>query len=476
MNRYALLVGNSNYEDPALRPLPSAVRDVKALQQILINPEIGGFAESEVRVLMDADRKAIEDAIWRLFADRKRDDLLLFYFSGHGVTEPKSKDFYLTTSKTLESKAPPSSVWAGYIHLHMNNSNSKCKVIILDCCFSGAFTKGMKGNETLDIVPQFAGEGRAILTASNSSQYAFEQPGYELSLYTHFLVKGLKTGEADLNGDGNISVFELHEYVEKEVTNINDRMSPQFDNHNKGREIILAKAALNNSFKFRKEVEEFAHDGNGELSIFAKLSLDVSRQELGIAPGETETIINEVLRPYQEYAKKLEVYEQALRDTIAHKFPFSKVVQAHLQKCENRLVLREEDLQAIKERILAPKQAEYEQQLQAAQRQAERLQQEAAERQAAELLQQQQVELLHQQQLEAEKRLTAERQQAKLEQERQEKERIEQEQSDNYERERYFIRERIMAKMQQNPQASVENILTEEEIDELITMVSEALA
>ena len=82
MGRYALLIGISNYTK-GLDPLPSAVKDVDALRQVLLNPEIGSFADGDVVVLKDAEKGAIETAIYHLFANRKPDDLLLLYFSGH---------------------------------------------------------------------------------------------------------------------------------------------------------------------------------------------------------------------------------------------------------------------------------------------------------------------------------------------------------------------------------------------------------
>jgi hypothetical protein len=63
MGRYALLIGISNYK-AGLDLLPSAVKDVDALWQVLLNPEIGGFAESDVVVLKDAEKGAIETAIY----------------------------------------------------------------------------------------------------------------------------------------------------------------------------------------------------------------------------------------------------------------------------------------------------------------------------------------------------------------------------------------------------------------------------
>ncbi len=82
MTKVALLIGVSEYE-PGLNPLPGAVKDVEAMQRVLAHPEMGGFAEENITVLKNPQRQAIEDAIYKLFDNRQKDDLLLFYFSGH---------------------------------------------------------------------------------------------------------------------------------------------------------------------------------------------------------------------------------------------------------------------------------------------------------------------------------------------------------------------------------------------------------
>lgn len=376
MARYALLVGISKYpSDPTLDPLPRAVLDVEALRQVLIDPEIGGFGESDVTVLMDAEKVEIETAVSELFTKPRPEDLVLFYFSGHGVIDPRNDKFYLTSCSTRTNLLSPTAIWSKYVHEEMNDSRSQHQVIILDCCNSGAFPEGIKGDGILtvnNILPKLGGEGKVVLTASDSNQYAFEEKGFELSLYTHFLVEGLKTGAADKDEDGHISVNELHEYVEAKVVSVNDRMSPKFYGFMKeGQPIFLAKAVQDNPLKFRKEVETIAHESNGVISIFARHDLELVWQDLGIDQIEAETIISEVLCPYQEYAKKLEQYTQALQKEADNRFPFSRVVETQLQSYENRLGLRAEDLQAVKDQIIAPKQAEYEQQLQIMQRQEE---------------------------------------------------------------------------------------------------------
>ncbi len=359
MGRYALLIGISNYK-AGLDLLPSAVKDVDALRQVLLNPEIGGFADGDVVVLKDAEKGAIETAIYHLFANRKPDDLLLLYFSGHGVTDDR-RDFYFTGISTSKDALPPTAVSSGYVQSEMDKSRSQRQVAILDCCHSGAFPKGMKAKDIGTVDIKLGGEGRAILTAADSSQYAFEQDGFDLSLYTHFLVEGLKTGAADRDEDGDVSVDELHVYVEGKVKSVNNSMSPKFFGQKEGHRIVLATAAQDDpKLRFRKEVEKVVKRSNGKISSIAR-NLLIGKSQ-GLDSLVVEAIINEVKRPYDEYDRKLKKYEQDLRDVIAEEFPFSEVVQQEIREYENHLGLREDDIKVVKALVIEPRQAKYDRQ------------------------------------------------------------------------------------------------------------------
>ncbi|MEH2413538.1 caspase family protein [Nostoc sp.] len=201
MAKVALLIGVSEYE-PGLNPLPSAVRDVEAVYEVLLHPEMGGFAASDITLLKNPERQAVEIAIEMLFSSRHKDDLLLLYFSGHGIKDDRGRLYLATrnTSKMQQGELIRStSVSANFIHDRMSESRSRRQVVILDSCFSDAFAEGMsaKDDGMIDIREQLGGEGRAVLTSSTSTQYSFEQEGQDLSIYTRFLVEGIKSGEAD---------------------------------------------------------------------------------------------------------------------------------------------------------------------------------------------------------------------------------------------------------------------------------------
>ncbi|MFB2895762.1 SUMF1/EgtB/PvdO family nonheme iron enzyme [Aerosakkonemataceae cyanobacterium BLCC-F50] len=359
MAKIALLIGVSEYE-PGLNPLPAAVKDVEAMRRVLADSEKGDF--TEIQVLENPKKREIEYAIYKLFANRQKHDLLLFYFSGHGVMDEKYK-FYLSTRETLKENGTlvkPSVLPASFLHESMNESKSERQVIILDCCFSGAIAKGLtvKDDGAVNLEEQLGGKGRAILTSSSSTQYSFEQEGSELSIYTRYLVEGIDKGAADLDGDGWISADELHEYASSKVTEAAPAMTPKFYPVEEGYKILLAKSPKDDpKLKYRKEVERFAKRGEGKFSVFARRLLNAKRFEWRLSEEEVKAIEEEVLQPFREYERKLHEYEQCLIEAVNEEYPFSESTEADLKEYQTYLALRDEDIAAIEVRVIAPRQA-----------------------------------------------------------------------------------------------------------------------
>ncbi|MGQ9872317.1 caspase family protein [Leptodesmis sp.] len=261
MAKLALLIGVSEYQD-GLSPLPTAVRDVEAMQRVLHQPETGGF--DQVKSLIDPDPLLMQQEIEALFADRSKDDLVLLFFSGHGIKDDTGKLYFGTriTRKTPKGELIRSTaVPASFVCEIMSNSRSKRQIVILDCCFSGAFAEDMtaKDDASVSIQAQLGGEGRAVLTSSTSTQYSFEQKGSNLSIYTEYLVRGIETGEADLDNDGAISVDELHDYTRQHVQEAAPTMKPEIYAVREGFRIRLAKARIADpKLRYRKAVEQAA--------------------------------------------------------------------------------------------------------------------------------------------------------------------------------------------------------------------------
>ncbi|AKG20671.1 caspase, EACC1-associated type [Calothrix sp. 336/3] len=405
--KIALLIGVSEY-DHGLDPLPGATNDVDALERVLKNPEIGGF--DIVVPLQNPLRQPMEEAIFKLFANREEDDLLLFYFSGHGIVDRATERFYLATRDIRKERGTlvkPSAVAANFLHENINDSRSQRQVIILDCCFSGAIAQGMtvKDDGVIDIQQQLGGKGRAILTSSTSTQHSYEVEGY--GVYTRYLVEGIEKGAADRDGDGWISIDELHEYASLKVHEASPAMTPKFYPVEEGHKILIAKSPKDDpKLKYRKEVEKIAMEDDAEISFLSRYILDEQKNRWGLSDGDAIAIENEVLEPYRQRQQKLQRYEQALLQVVAFEFPISQKNIRGLQRLQEILNLRDRDLEDIEARIIAPKQTELEQ-IEQERREAERLreeklkEEERKQQQEAERLQQEQE--LRKQQQEAER-------------------------------------------------------------------------
>jgi hypothetical protein len=200
------------------------------LAGVLRNPDIGGF---EVRTILNEPEYVISEAVEEFFADRTPDDVLLMYFSCHGVKDDDGQ-LYFAASNTKPSRLGATAVAAEFVNRCMSRSRSRRVVLLLDCCYAGAFERGMvpRAGTGMDIQERFGGRGRAVITASSAMEYAFE--GDELadthelkpSVFTSALVEGLETGEADRDEDGNVGLDELYEYVYGKVRQVTPNQTP----------------------------------------------------------------------------------------------------------------------------------------------------------------------------------------------------------------------------------------------------------
>ncbi len=354
MAKVALLIGVSQY-GAGFNQLPAAVKDVEAMQRVLLHPDMGNF--DEALPLLDPEPQEMGTAIEHLFGGRRRDDLLLLFFSGHGVKD-ENGNLYLASRATRKNEwgglVRSSAIAARFVQEIMSDSRANRQVVILDCCFSGAFAEGLvaKDDSSVDVRRQLGGEGRVVLTSSTSTQYSFEQQGSDLSIYTRYLVEGIETGAADLDEDDVISVDELHEYASIKVQKAAPAMKPEIYTVKEGYKIIIAKVSTGDpKLKYRKEVERYVHAG--KISPVGRRILNARRESLRLSPEEASIIEAEVIKPYREYKKKLHEYEQALVEAIQHENPLSDYTRNELKDLQQVLSLRNEDVAPIEMRLNA---------------------------------------------------------------------------------------------------------------------------
>ncbi len=243
--RRALLIATDTYSDPLFSELRGASADVEMLAAVLADSSIGGYS---VQVLRNEAAHDVTSAIEGLFVEAGRDDLILLYAAGHGVKNDAGQ-LYLAMANSRRDRLQASTVSAQFVRDQMTRSRSRCITVWLDCCYAGAFPPGAiprAATQVMDVLPQLNGRGRAVMTASSAMEYAFET-GAEPNLtstdtgtagrgvFTNMLIQGLKTGNADLDGDGYIDVEELYRYVYEQMKATRFQQTPQLDSQIEGK-------------------------------------------------------------------------------------------------------------------------------------------------------------------------------------------------------------------------------------------------
>ncbi|WP_165966187.1 caspase family protein [Actinomadura sp. 7K534] len=229
------------YESADLGSLYAPAHDVDALASALAEPHIGGF---EVQRVFNRPVHEVNLAIEDFFCDKGPDDVLLLYVSCHGVKDDAGH-LYFATTNTRVTRLGATGIASTFVRDRMSQSRSRNIILLLDCCYSGAFVEGMvrRGDGGVGINERLSGSGRAILSSSSALEYAFELDERHMtkeislagtgqrregrpSIFTEALVNGLTTGEADQNQDGRISVDELYDYAYSKVTEANPNQTP----------------------------------------------------------------------------------------------------------------------------------------------------------------------------------------------------------------------------------------------------------
>lgn len=237
-SRHALIIANDRYADQGLKKLRAPAQDAAALERVLHDPQIGDF---DVEVVHNASADLMRRRIEGFFHDRKRADTLLLHFSCHGL-KSESGELYFAASDTEPPLLAATAVASQFVRGCMSGTRAGRSVLFLDCCYGGAFSRGsssVRASGDVNVLESFAkdepvsGRGWAVITASDSMEYAFE--GNQLaenaaprpSVFTHAVVEGLETGEADLDADGKVSLDDLYEYVYQHVREQNPHQTPK---------------------------------------------------------------------------------------------------------------------------------------------------------------------------------------------------------------------------------------------------------
>jgi hypothetical protein len=301
--RRALIVANDRYDNEGLRRLHSPAADADALDRVLGDPRIGGF---EVQIVRNEPAHVIGTQIEDLFSDSRPDDVLLLHFSCHGL-KSESGELFFAASGTRPDRLGSTAVSADFVQRCMRTSRSRSIVLLLDCCYGGAFSQGVAVRSTggVSITGSFpagrlgGGRGRAVITASSSMEYAFEgdrlaeDAGLAPSVFTAALVEGLASGDADRDEDGWVSLNELYDYVFDRVRERNPHQTPSRDVEMQG-ELYIARSTRRRvrPQQIPADLRAAMSDGNmfSRIGAVTELRARLGSDNLPLAAGAAEAL------------------------------------------------------------------------------------------------------------------------------------------------------------------------------------------
>lgn len=214
MSKIALLVGIDDYPES---PLVGCVNDATRISDLLArhHDETPNF---DCRILISPGtfitRAKLKQAIEELF--KRPAEVALVFFAGHGTVN--NLGGYLVTQ---DAKVYDEGVSMTDVLAMANNSPARERVIILDCCHSGALGQMPAVDNDMAMLK----EGVSVLSASRASEVSMEVGGG--GLFTALVCDALSGGGADVCG--KVTVASVYAYVDEALGGWEQR--PLFKSH-----------------------------------------------------------------------------------------------------------------------------------------------------------------------------------------------------------------------------------------------------
>lgn len=214
MARLALLIGIDEY---SMSPLYGCEEDAIRLANLLKRNH-DDSPNFECKVLLSGEQKTVSRALVRKETEalfNKDAEIALFFFAGHGLHQDLGGCLV-----TQDATAFDEGIAMNDILSLANQSPAREKIILLDCCHSGAAGNILNMDNTVMLA-----EGVSVLAASRDTEAASESE--EGGLFTSLICGALAGGAADVIG--KVTVAGLYAYVDEVLSGWEQR--PLFKAH-----------------------------------------------------------------------------------------------------------------------------------------------------------------------------------------------------------------------------------------------------
>ncbi len=215
---FALVIGIEKYRD--VIAATGARRDAEQVAEMMRTTF--GVGEERMRVLLDdrATRTDIIKQVKWLQQNVNSGGRIYVYFSGHGAPEPSSGVSYIVPYDGDPQYLGESAIKMSDILSDLEKTKAKDVLVVADSCFSGGGGRSVLAPGTRPLVhvePVKSTARVALLSASSGAEISGPAPGGKGGLFSKYFLQALANGEGDINGDGQISLKELEDWVKPRV-------------------------------------------------------------------------------------------------------------------------------------------------------------------------------------------------------------------------------------------------------------------
>jgi WD40 repeat protein len=239
-HHYALIVGIDNYTDSEhFIPLAFAQADARALYELLIDPERGGWPPENVIYLSGeaVTRDEIESQLRDICLVRAQEDaLVLLYFAGHVFLDPATHDGYLALPGTQAERPATGLHIPTMVDHYLYDSHAANMLTILDIQHTGAGWQAQKEKQDLALFGQSLHDlprerGHVLLTSGRSGSLSREQMEHGHGAFMAQFLSALE-GEAANPRTGRITLGTLYDYVAEQMDHASNEYPQKFGNEN----------------------------------------------------------------------------------------------------------------------------------------------------------------------------------------------------------------------------------------------------
>ncbi|MEQ8712390.1 MAG: caspase family protein [Cyclobacteriaceae bacterium] len=189
----------------------------------------GGEIYREIKVVEvyneEATKQGIINGLNEIKAQAQPEDVFVFYYAGHGTIDDTqdNKYFFVPTDVTQlygdSTQLVTKAISSDELKMHLSEIKAQKQLVLMDACHSGGAIESLStrsaASEEKAMIQLARAAGIVMIASSGTQQFATEFAILKHGVFTYSLLEAMN-GAGD-NGDGNITVSEIKQYMEEAV-------------------------------------------------------------------------------------------------------------------------------------------------------------------------------------------------------------------------------------------------------------------